>query len=94
MFQDDPSLSIRKASANTGISYGMVQSILKMDLHLKPYKLHEWHELQKDDYQKRLDFADFFMKLPNNALSLLICCDEAYFYLTRQINSQNDRMCG
>ena len=92
MFQDDPSLSIRKASANTGISYGMMQSILKEDLLLKPYKLHEWHELQKDEYQKLLDFADFFMKLPKKALSLHICCDEAYFYLTRQISSQNDRM--
>ena len=37
MFQDDPSLSIRKASANSGINYGMVQSILKEDLLLKPY---------------------------------------------------------
>lgn len=92
IFKETPTMSIRKASDSANISYGLVQSILKEDLHLKPYKMHEWHELLAGDYQKRLDFADFFMKLPKNALSLLICCDEAYFYLTRQINKQNDRM--
>ena len=92
MFLENPSLSIRRSSGNTGISYGMVQSILKEDLHLKPYKFHEWHQLLAEDYQKRVDFVNFFMGLPNNARSLLICCDEAYFYLTRQVNSQNDRV--
>lgn len=92
MFSDDPSKSIRGASRDTGFSYGMIQSILKEDLHLKPYKFHEWHKLLDGDYQKRVEFADFFMDLPRNALSLLICCDEAYFYLTRQLNSQNDRL--
>ena len=62
------------------------------DLHLKPYKLHEWHQLLESDYEKRVKFADFFMGLPKNALARLVCCNEAYFYLTRQINSQNDRM--
>jgi len=92
MFSANPSLSIRKASANTGVSYGMVQIILKEDLHLKPYKIHYCHQLLAADYQKRVNFADFFMGLPNNARSLLICCDEAYFYLTRQVNVQNDRL--
>ena len=92
MFLANTSLSIRKASANTGISYGMVQSILKEDLHLKPYEIHQCHQLRAAYYQKRVDFADFFMGLPNNARSLLICCDEAYFYLTRQVNVQNDRL--
>ena len=83
LFSDNPSLSIRKASLNVGVSYGMVQSILKEDLHLKPYKINEWHQLLEGDYQKRLNFAYFFMNLPKNAITLLICCNEAYFYLTR-----------
>ena len=70
----------------------MIRSILKEDLHLKPYKLHEWHELLEEDYKKSVDFADFFEGLPKNFLSHLICSDEAYFYLTRQINKQNNRM--
>ena len=81
LFLENPSLSIRKASLNVGVSYDLVRRILKEDLHLKPYKLHEWHQLLEGDYQKRLDFADFFIGLPKNALSLLICCDEAYFIL-------------
>ena len=32
------------------------------------------------------------MDLPKNAASLLICCDETYFYLTPQVNIQNDRI--
>ena len=54
MFLENPSLSIRKASASTGISYGMMQNILKEDLYLKSYKLHEWHQLLAADYQKRI----------------------------------------
>ena len=38
MFLANPSLSIRKAFANKGISYGMMQSIFKEDLHIKSYR--------------------------------------------------------
>ena len=69
MFLENPSLSIRKSFANTGISYGMVQSILKDDLYLKPYKFHESHQLQAAEYQKPVDFAHFFTSLPKNARS-------------------------
>ena len=48
----------------------MVSCVLKEDLHLKPYKLHEWDELLEGDYKKRVDFADFFEGLPKNSLSL------------------------
>ena len=34
----------------------------------------------------------FLKSIPKNALSFLIFCDEAYFYLVPPINSQNDRM--
>ena len=80
LYSDDSSLSTRKAAAVTGVSRETVRKILKEDLHLKPYKLHEWHKLEEDDYEKRICFADFFVSLPKNALLYLICCDEAYFF--------------
>jgi hypothetical protein len=88
---DNDELSIRKLAKITGVSYSLVRSILKEDLHLKPYKQHEWHELEPGDYQKRLKFADFFLGLPKNARLLLLCCDEAWFYLHHKVNKQNDR---
>jgi len=91
LFREFDNLSIRKAKAITGISYGTIQSILKEDLHLKPYKEHEWHELEPGDDQKRLDFAQFFRTLPRNAHLLLLACDEAYFNLIPPINKQNNR---
>ena len=83
VFLKNPSLSVRKASAYTGISYDMVQSILREDLHMKLYKFHEWHQAMAADFQKCVKFSDFFMGLPNKARSLLIWCNEAHFYLMR-----------
>ena len=62
MFSADPTLSIRKASANTGISYGMVQKVLKEDLHLKSYKLQEWHQLTMRNVSNLLTFLWVFLK--------------------------------
>jgi hypothetical protein len=92
LVSEDSSISVRKASAIVGVSTYTVHNILREDLHLKPYKIHEWHKLEEADYQKRINVADFFKGLPKNALSFLICCDEAYFYLTPPVNSQNYRM--
>lgn len=91
LFSEFDNLSIRKAKRTTGISYGMIHRILKEDLHLKPYKEHEWHELQPGDNQKRLEFAEYFLDLPKNACFLLLACDEAYFYMHPEVNKQNNR---
>jgi len=48
LFSENPSLSIRKASSATEISYGTVQTIFKEDLHLKPYKYQECHCYKKE----------------------------------------------
>ena len=38
LFTEDPSLSIRKASVDVGISYSLCRDILLKDYRLKPYK--------------------------------------------------------
>jgi hypothetical protein len=86
-----PNLSIRKAACAVGVSPTLVYHIFHDDLHLKPYKNHIWHKLEEADYQKRLDFANWVLKLPPEAIEYFICSDEAYFYLTLPINKQNNR---
>jgi hypothetical protein len=51
-----------------------------------------WHKLDEKDYQKRVDFAKWFLKQPSDTLSYIICSDEVYFYLTQPINKQNRLM--
>ena len=41
-----PSLSIRKAASAVGVSPTLVLSILHDNLHLKPYKFHQWYKLE------------------------------------------------
>jgi hypothetical protein len=88
---ENPTISIRKASCAVGMSYESVRTLLKEDLHLKPYKLHEFHELKGPDYAKRVKFAKWIRALPAGSLDFFICSDEAYFFLTEPINKQNNR---
>jgi hypothetical protein len=47
--------------------------------------------LEDKDYEKRVKFATWFLKLPSSALNDMIFSDEAYFYLTLPLNKQNNR---
>jgi len=87
----EPTLSSRKAASAIGVSQSLILSILHDDLHLKPYKLQEWHNLEFHDYDKRVSFAQWFLSLNPSTKFSLICSDEAYFYLTLPINKQNSR---
>ena len=91
MVSEFASLSIRKASFALGISSTLVYHILHDDLHLKSYKFHQWHKLEDRDYEKRVNFAQWFLKLPPSAKLYMFSSDEAYFYLTLPINHQNNR---
>ncbi len=87
----NPSLSLSKLSVCSGISQTLTRSILRDDLNLKPYKPQESQKLEASDYPKRLEFAEWFLSLPNDTAKFLVCSDEAYFYLTESINKQNNR---
>ena len=91
MVSDFPKLSIRKAASAVGVSPTLVYHIFTDDLHLKPYKFHLWHKLGDKDYEKRLNFAHWFLKQPESTHEYIICSDEAYFYLTLLLNNQNNR---
>jgi AraC-like DNA-binding protein len=91
MITEFPSLSVRKAASAVGVSPTLVYQIFTYDLHLSAYKFHQWHKLEDSDYPKRLNFAQWFLKLPITALFNMIFSDEAYFYLTLPLNKQNNR---
>lgn len=86
-----PNLSICKVAQASNVSYTMARSILKEDLKLKPYKEPSVHMLQAPDYKKRLDFAHWYFKTRKLNHEKIICTDEAYFYLTKSLNKQNNR---
>ena len=65
--------------------------ILSDDLHLKLYKLQDWHKLETHDYEKRV--AKWFIELGPHFKNLLVCSAEAYFYITLALNHQNNREC-
>lgn len=92
IISEHQTLSIRKAASIIGVSATLVHSILHDDLHLKPYKYQHYHKLEEGDGEKRVIFAKWFLSLPYSAKLNLICCDEAYFYLTQTVNKQNNRM--
>ena len=92
MVTDFSTISIRKAASAVGVSPTLVYHILHDDLHLKPHKYQEWHKLDAHDYEKRVEFAHWFLSRPKEAKYFFICSDEAYFYLTLPINKQNNRM--
>ena len=89
-----PKLSIRKAASAIGVSPTLVYHVLHDDLHLKPYKFHQWHKLEETDYGKRLFFAQWFLNLPKASRKFCFFSDEAYFYLTLPPNKQNNRQWG
>ena len=57
LIEEFPSLSIRKTAQVVGVSTKIVFNILHDDLHLKPFKLQQWHKLEFHDYAKRLEFS-------------------------------------
>lgn len=92
LISEMPRLSIRKAACALGTSYTTVRNILVDELHLKPYKYHMCQQLRAPDYEKRLQFAHWYLSRPTETPKFFICSDEAYFYLTESVNKQNNRI--
>ena len=89
---DQPRHSIRKTAADLGLSYGSVQTILKKDLHLFPYRLCTVQGLQHSDYNMREESCFRFLdKLPKDT-KRIIFSDEATFSTDGNVNTWNCRI--
>ena len=78
LLKEFPSLSVREIAPAVGVSTKIVQTILRDDLHLKLYKLQNWHRLETQAPTLRTG-------------SYVVSSDESYFYFTLPLNKQNNR---
>ena len=85
-----PGKSTRKAAAQLGISRRSVQRILKLDLHLYPYKITVLPKLTAANKHQRLAFAEWAVN-QDVLLNNVWFSDEAHFHLDGVVNKQNVR---
>jgi len=96
LFEDDPSLSLRKAANFVPISQSTIRTIAKVDLNMSAYKVRKTFLLKPADKSKRFEFVEWMRSRSSGSLDWiekwLICSDEAYFYMNGGTNTQNDRI--
>lgn len=91
--EEIPQISLREASEILDISHSSVLRILKRQ-KFHPYKLQLTHELNEDDFDRRMDFCEQMMERCNvdeNFASNIVFSDEATFMLNGTVNRHNCR---
>jgi len=92
-FTIDPTSSIPKVAKLTNICTGSVHKILKRNKFF-PYKIQILHELNEDDYDRRIEFCELMCQRINEDHNLIknICfSDESSFFLNGFVNKHNCR---
>ena len=59
-----PKLSLKMMAQESKISKSTTRKVLIEDLKRKLYKIQDYHQLNPADYQKKVIFAEWFLKLP------------------------------
>lgn len=85
---NSPKKSIRKLSQQTGVSRTSIQRILKTH-KFHPYKVQLTQSLHEDDFDRRLEFCEWFLQ--HGFVKSIIFSDEAVFYLSGHVNRHNCR---
>lgn len=94
---EEPTLSTRRRSQQLGIKRTSLQTILKKDLCLFPYKVQITQELRPRDHERRRDYCSAMLtKLERDPdfHQKIIMSDEAHFDLSGFVNKQNSRYWG
>lgn len=92
-FAISPTMSLRKAAEETGLSRESVRKVLKLH-KFHPYKLQITQELGDDDPDRRIEFCEIMTNRIIGQPQLIknICfSDECTFYLNGKVNKQNCR---
>ncbi len=87
----DPHVSIRHMSSELNISTTSIYRVYKL-LGFKPYIPKLIHELNEDDFDRRIEFCEIFLSLVENKPDLvnrIIWSDEATFNLNGHVNRHN-----
>ena len=88
-FTENPELSLRKASLQSGIAVTSLRRIMQ-HLGLKPYRPRLLQGLVRDDAERRLRFCAMFLDQVDNQpdlLNLIVWSDEASFKLSGRVNT-------
>lgn len=94
---DSPSTSIRHRGQELGIARSSLHRILRIDLHLHPYKIQLRQFIDADDHKDRRTFANWALERLDadpNFFRKIIFSDEANFHLDGYVNKQNCRIWG
>lgn len=88
-----PKKSIRRLSAETGLSYGSCYSAVRKKLKMYPYRISVLQELIPTDNVKRRHYCQWFQaNMDDNRLDNTFFTDEAWCHLSGYVNSQNFRI--
>lgn len=90
---ENPHASTTSLSTQFEISQSSVCKILHQH-KFKPYKIHLVHELNEDDFDRRVEFCDEMMRnIDNGTITLnnIVFSDEATFMLNGEVNRHNSR---
>jgi hypothetical protein len=89
-----PHKSLRKLSAQTGISLGSAHTAVRKMLKFHPYRKQVFQELIPGDYAKRVNYCRWFKNLirgNTGVLDQVFFTDKVWFHLSGYVNSQNYR---
>jgi hypothetical protein len=93
-FEENPQISITRASNELGISRPSLQRIVAKDLAFHPYRLQLTHELSEEDHATRYEFANSQLEIITEEpdfTARLFFSDEALFHQHGGVNRHNCR---
>lgn len=91
---EDPNKSYRKRAQTLVMKPSSMLTILKKDLKLTPYKMHNVQQITEADKTTRMEMCLRFQEKMDNDdewINNVWFSDEAHFYLNGNVNSQNCR---
>ena len=88
---ENPNVSIRRNG--TGLTRTTFNLIARLDLNLHPYQMIRRHELQENDFRRRINYSQWFVEQCQEEIFLqnVIIGDEATFCMNGRVNTRNTR---
>ena len=81
--------SVRMIAEATDIPKTSVHRILRKKLQYQKFRISIQHKLEPDDYEKRRQFAQWFLEDQLDNLDNVLWSDEAYFHLDGSVYTKN-----
>lgn len=89
-----PTTSSRRRSLELGLSDRTLRRIVRVDLHMYPYKIQITQKILPADKPRRLAYANFVINMAQTEVGFwrnIIMSDEAHFMLSGAVNKHNSR---